>query len=201
MIMRALSLFALLLAISPLAQAANGEPVVPAPGSYSFKGEFQLLAKKRSEAVYAFTREGAERLSLLRKMNYVCDNTGRQIYRCHNFESTEGNGKEVADRIQKELKGLTLTFGEARGEPTFLHKGWEYVEWQIPQTVTFKGKEYPFFRYVISQGNQKFVFGEGEFGETVHTNDAGQMLYPLQLSKTESRHVYFLYFGLGELAK
>lgn len=191
----------LLLLALPLSALAADKPFVPDAGRYAYNNKFELLVKKRYEVAYGFTDQGRALIQKLRAAGYVCENTGREIYRCSGFEPVEGSAREIAGRVAAQLKGVILEFGPAKGEPSFVRKGSSYAEWNVNQEVKFRGKQYSGYRFIISGGVSRIFLGAETAGETFIVSETNGLGYPMDLPVTESRTVYRTYFGLGSFEK
>lgn len=192
-------IFAPVLAFLLVVSDAIAKPQYPAPGSFRYE-DFSVAQKRRYEMVPAFTDSGRKRLSQLMSEGKICEHTGREIFLCKSFEKHEGTEGELGDRVQGRLMGASTEFLERTGDPELVASGDDYEEWQVPQPVRFNGKDYAFYRYVISQGLHKIFLGE-RAEETFLVNEDGALSYPLELPITESRFVYRTYFVLAEFPR
>ncbi len=193
--------FILALALIPFAALAE-KPQYPQPGTFSYSDSYTVEIKKRYETVVGFSSEGAARLEQLRKQNYECHNTGRQIYLCSKFEATEGTESEVADRVSERLAGTTVVIGAREADPELISKGTSFEEWLVKQPVTFRGKTYPSYRYQILKGSDelhKIALGTENSTEDgfVVNRENGEWINYFDFAKTESQWVYRLYMVAG----
>jgi hypothetical protein len=183
--------------------AASAKPQYPAPGSFFYQGDFQVEIKKRYETVVGFTQEGAARLEKLWAEGYTCANTGRQIYLCSAFEKTEGTETEVASRVHARLHGTKIEIAARQADPELVAKGESYEEWKVQQPITFRGKTYPYYRYMILKNGaelHKIALGEpAEDGFVV--DPSGKWINYFSESITESRFVYRNYLIGGDFLR
>ena len=103
-------------------QAAPEVPP-PAAGKYSFQGNFSVAVKLNYRVIYAFTEQGREELSKLRKQGYECWPKPRETYLCKAFASTDGSSEMIRSRVEREIGGKFLELGALRGEPSLISKG------------------------------------------------------------------------------
>jgi hypothetical protein len=196
-------LFLLAFLFPLISLAGNGEPVFPAPGSYTFQQRFELLQKKRFEIIYSFTDSGMDRMHELQEAGYICTSATRDTFLCSNFQSLAGEHPDLSERLQKQLNGVALVFGEVRGPAELLRKSSQSVEWTMPQAVDFKGKHYDSFRFILSPsagGLQRISLGEPT-DDTFVLSDNGDIGYTLVVSISESRSVFRRYLGLAGFSK
>ncbi|MGE3262843.1 MAG: hypothetical protein AB7K68_13765 [Bacteriovoracia bacterium] len=195
--------FFLLLCLIPFTSlAAGGEPVFLEPGIYRFNQRFDLLQKKRYEIVYSYSDEGLARMGELRKQGYICNGATRDTFLCSAFQSLDGENPGLNERLQNQLGEVTLAFGPVRGPAEFVRKSQSNVEWNMPQSVDFRGKHFDSFRFLLdpTSGAQRIWLGEPS-EESFVLSEAGAISYSLVISATESRNVYRRYLGLAGFSK
>lgn len=193
-----LLLFTSLLAWADL--PVKGNPYFPPAGTYQFKGDFELLQKRRFEVVYTFADSGRTRLRELKDQGYACNGATRDTFLCWAFQEKTGEHAGLAERLARSLADTSLEFGATRGEAQLIRKGDSNTEWSMPQAVSFRGRYYDSYRFLFGSGVSRIFLGEpGEV--TLVVGAQGELGYSLELPVTESKTVYFRYFGLADFTK
>ncbi len=175
---------------------AFSAPVPLAPGIYRYE-DFKVVLKKRFETVYAFNDQGRKRMQELFKQNYTCEHTGREIFLCSHFESTENAKAEVFEKVRNELSPLKLEVEKAFGDPSLVSEGDTLQEWEVPQKITFNKKVYPNYRYLVTANMEKIFLGNPAV-ETFIFGENKIIQYSFFFPVSESDTSYYLYLALGE---
>ena len=136
-------------------------PGPPAPGTYSYTGEFAVLQKKVTEAVPTNTQKGQARVRELRALGYACQSAGIELARCTAFVSAEGSAAEVKERVDRRMAETELRLGPVAGEPALVAKSEIYEEWEIPQSGSFRGESFEGYVYqrLLEAGVDKLKAG------------------------------------------
>jgi hypothetical protein len=192
----------LLIASFLLPLGALGAPLpdrLPEAGTYTLQS-YKLSYILRSETVYAFTSEGAERLQTLRDQGQACTHTQRGIYRCLAHENELGREGEILDSVNQSLAKEVVNISAARGRPELRNEAEAFVEYFIPQSVSAFGREYRGYRYWLVKDLHKMTLGEpAETGFLLGMNSV--LTFVGQFSRTESREVYRIYGVEAEFRK
>lgn len=180
-----------ILALLPLSAAAS-EPRFPAAGTYAYVGQLEVTQKQRVEVVHAINAEGAQRRRQLEAEGHVCEAAPRGDFRCTRFESTKDAKIDVAERVERILRGATLNLGVRERDPQPLRRGDDVEEWLLRQPAEFLGRKYRDFRYLITQGLHKLHLGDPAEAAFVVATD-GSLRYVTQVTATRSEEVFYVY--------
>ena len=187
-------LFCLMLILSLTGFAATPPKPLTA-GIYSFRN-FQVVLKKRYEAVYASSSSGRERMKLLLSQKYNCSNTGREIYLCSAFLPMNDAQSEVSVRVVNSLSPLKIKVQPAFGEASLISEAEALVEWSIPQEVSFHNKVYQSYRYLQTAANTKIFLGTlAEETFLVEPDGTVQYVYPMTVNESKDSYVKYLILG------
>lgn len=196
--MRSALLFLCGLSFLSVAQAAP-DTTLPAPGQYSFHGEFAVTTKLRFEVVNSSNSTGQQRLTFLRSNGYECWPKSAQTWRCKQFQSTEGAVELVRERVEKALAGKLLTLGESRGDAYLISKSETLAEYLVPQTASFGGKYWDAYR--LFQMQDKWSVRLGTPTELQFSLENGELKHLMQMPVTESSKAYLLYVIEAQLRR
>jgi hypothetical protein len=134
-------------------------------GEYKFTETTNATFSKRYEPVYAFTQAGRERLTDLRSKGWSCSVKPRQTYLCSKANVASQIPSHVSQRAFGLFNSLKLSFEELDVTPSLLNDSPALTEYRFPKKVTFNGKTYPHFDYLIIHGQgyelHKVKWGEG----------------------------------------
>lgn len=134
-------------------------------GEFKFTGITNAIFSKRFEPVYAFTQEGRERLTELRNQGWACVVKPRQTYLCSKANVAQQTPLSINERARTQYETLEVEFEGRSVTPTLLNQGSALTEYRFHKEVTFNGKVYPYFDYLIIHGSDydlhKVKWGEG----------------------------------------
>lgn len=189
--MKAPILCLLLILGTAAARAAVPIPAPPAEGNYGFSGDFRADVKLHYETVYGFTDAGQAELAKRNRAGDECWNTGREIYLCKSFATTDGAAAVIAGRVSRALAGKVLHLGMLTGQPSLISQGADVAEYEVAQPASFDRKSYDSYRLVYTQGNWSVRLGEAT--DAQFNLEGGSLRMPIEVPVTESRTEYSVY--------
>jgi hypothetical protein len=190
--MRIPVLFSSLLCLSSLAFASPELPLLPSAGTYSFSGDFSVALKLHYQIAHTITPSGREKLDRLLAEKYECRHKTRGTWLCKQFQAVDGAADIVRGRVERALAGKPFMIGERFGEPSLISEGTDVAEYKVIQNVSFEGKNWDYYRLVMTQGSWSIRMGEPT--ELQFSVENGSIKKWEQFPVTESNEAYSVYF-------
>lgn len=170
---------------------------LPEQGSYLYTGESKLEIRKFHHIVYAQNEEGQAELSKLRENGFSCEYKNNQIFLCSIFVPSKFElSQDVQDRVNAYFSENSLEVSALANAPEKLYQGDAYVEYLVSQSIKMGAKNYPNYRYQISQDLHKITLGNpAEVSLVANPDKSFEMVYTLNHRIDEKNFEWMMFSG------